>query len=112
VASLVVGSVAAGVSWGLVLTGVYAVVMPSVAPEASGVAAAVVVTMRITGTAVGVQAAFAVIVAAGMVGSFPAEAGFTRALVMGALGAAATLAAAAFLPGVRPPLDSPARSAS
>ena len=67
--------------------------------QSSGVAAAVVVTVRITGTAVGVQAAFAVLAAAGLVASFPAPAGFTRAFVMGAIGAAATLGAAAFLPG-------------
>jgi MFS family permease len=99
VAALLAGSTAIGVSWGLVLTGVYAVVMRSAATESSGVAAAVVVTVRITGTAVGVQAAFAVIAAAGLVGSSPAPAGFTRAFAMGAIGAAATVAAAAFLPG-------------
>ena len=99
VAALLAGGAATGISWGLILTGVYAVVMRSVAPEASGVAAAVVVTMRITGTAVGVQGAFAVIAAAGAVGRFPAEAGLTRAFVMGAIGAGATLAAGAFLPG-------------
>jgi hypothetical protein len=47
-----------------------------------------------------------------MVGSFPAEAGFTRALVMGALGAAATLAAAAFLPTEHRRVESPAKSAA
>lgn len=99
VGALVADSAAIGLSWGLILTGLYAVVMRNVAPDASGVAAGVVVTMRITGTAVGVQAAFAVIAAAGVVGSFSSEAGFTRAFVMGALGAGATLLAAAFLPG-------------
>jgi MFS family permease len=101
VASLVAGSAGTGISWGLVLTGVYAVVMRRVTPDTSGVAAGVIVTMRITGTAVGVQVVFAVIAGAGLVGSFPAEAGVTRAFVIGALGAAATLAAAAFLPGRR-----------
>jgi MFS family permease len=99
VEAMLAGSAAIGVSWGLILTGVYAVVMRSAAPESSGVAAAVVVTMRITGTAVGVQAAFAVIAAAGVVGSSAVDVGFTRAFVMGAIGAGATLAAAAFLPG-------------
>jgi MFS family permease len=101
VEALLAGSTAIGISWGLILTGVYSVVMRSAATESSGVAAAVVVTARITGTAVGVQAAFAVIAAAGLVESFPASAGFTRAFEMGAIGAAATLAAAAFLPGRR-----------
>jgi MFS family permease len=97
--SLAAGSAATGISWGLILTGIYAVVMRSVAPDTSGVAAAVIVTTRITGTAVGAQAAFAVIAAAGIMGAFPAGAGFTRAFVMGAIGAGATLVAAAFLPG-------------
>ena len=99
VASLVVGSVATGISWRLVLTGIYSVVRRRVTPDRSGVAAGVVVTMRITGTVVGVQAAFAAISAAGIAGASPAEAGFTRAFAIGALGAAATLAAAASLPG-------------
>jgi hypothetical protein len=55
--------------------------------------------MRITGTAVGVQAVFAIIAAAGVVRSSPSDTSFTDAFVMGALGAGATLAAAAFLPG-------------
>jgi len=116
VGALVAGSSATGISWGLILTGVYAVVMRSVAPDASGVAAAVVVTARITGTAVGVQAVFAVIAGAGVVGSLPAAAGFTRAFMLGAIGAAATLVASAFLPGpeavprtAQSPLRPPAR---
>lgn len=101
IGALATGSAVLGISWGLILTAVYAVVMPRVAPDASGVAAAVTVTTRITGTAVGVQAAFAVIAAAGVVGPFPAQLGFTRVFVMGAIGAGATLIAAAFLPGRR-----------
>jgi MFS family permease len=101
VAALATGSAGAGFSWGLILTGLYTVVMQSAAPGIGGVAAAVNATMRTTGTAVGVQAAFTVIAAAGVVGSFSAGAGFTRAFVMGAIGAAATLVASAFLPGRR-----------
>jgi MFS family permease len=99
VGGLAGGSAAIGLSWGLILTGVYSVVMRSSAPDTSGVAAAVIVTTRITGTAVGAQAAFAVIAGAGTVGGFPEGAGFTRAFVMGAIGAGATLVAAVFLPG-------------
>ena len=101
IAALATGNAAAGFSWGLILTGLNVVVMRSVAAGTSGVAAAVLATMRITGTAVGVEAAFAVLAAAGLAGAFPAGAGFTRAFVMGAIGAAATLVAAAFLPGRR-----------
>lgn len=101
VAALATGSAGTGISWGLILTGVYSVVMQGVAPDTSGVAAAATVTTRIIGTAVGTQAAFAVIAAAGTEGSFPAESGFTRVFLMGAIGAAATVVAAAFLPGRR-----------
>jgi MFS family permease len=99
--ALAAGTAALGISWGLILTGVYAVVMGTVVPDASGVAAAVIVTMRVTGSAIGVQAAFALIAGAGVVGSFPAESGFTRAFLMGAVGAGVTLVAAAFLPAWR-----------
>jgi MFS family permease len=99
VAALATGNAGAGFSWGLILTGLYALVMRSVGPGTSGVAAAVNGTMRVTGQGIGAQAAFAVIAAAGVVGSFSTGAGFTRAFVMGAIGAAATLVAAAFLPG-------------
>ena len=100
--ALAAATAALGISWGLILTGVYAVVMESVAPDASGIAAAVVVTMRLTGSTIGVQAAFALIAGAGTVGSFPAGSGFTRAFLMGAIGAGVTLVAAAFLPARRP----------
>jgi MFS family permease len=99
VAALATGNAGAGFSWGLILTGLYALVMLSVGPDTSGVAAAVNGTMRSTGTAIGAQAAFALIAAAGVVGSVSADAGFTRAFLMGAIGAAATLVAGAFLPG-------------
>jgi MFS family permease len=100
--ALAAGSAGTGISWGLILTGLYAVVIRTAAPGTSGIAAAVVVTMRTTGTAIGAQATFAVIAGAGLVGSFPSAAGFTRAFVMGAIGAGATLVAAAFLPKRRP----------
>jgi len=107
-AALAAGTAGTGVSWGVILTGVYAVVMRNVGAHTSGVAAGVIVATRITGTAVGAQATFAVIAAAGVVGSFPAEAGFTRAFVMAATGAGATLVAAAFLPGRRRNASTPA----
>ena len=109
-AALAGGTAGTGVSWGLILTGIYAVVMHSVAADTSGVAAAVIAATRITGTAVGAQAAFAVIAASGAVGAFPADAGFTRAFVMAAIGAGATLVAAAFLPGRRRSSPTPAKS--
>jgi len=109
-AALAGGTAGTGVSWGLILTGIYAVVMRSVAADTSGVAAAVIAATRITGTAVGAQAAFAVIAASGAVGAFPADAGFTRAFVMAAIGAGATLVAAAFLPGRRRSFSTPAKS--
>ena len=109
-AALAGGTAVTGISWGVILTGLYAVVMRSVAADTSGVAAAVIVATRITGTAVGAQAAFAVIAAAGVVGSFPAEAGFTRAFVMAAIGAGATVVVAAFLPGRRRNASTPAEA--
>ena len=112
VAALAGGTAVTGVSWGLILTGIHAVVMRNVAAHTSGVAAAVIAATRITGTAVGAQAAFAVIAASGAVGAFPAEAGFTRAFVMAALGAGATLVAATFLPGRRRSSSTPERSQS
>ena len=101
VAVLAADTGALGISWGLILTGLYAVIMGSVVPDASGVAAAVIVTVRVAGSAIGVQAAFALIAGAGVVGSFPTGSGFTRAFLMGAIGAAVTLVAAAFLPARR-----------
>jgi len=101
VAALATGSAAIGISWGLILTGIYYAVMRSVAPDSAGVGAAVTVTMRNIGVAIGAQAAFAVITGVGLTGRFPSESGFTRAFAMGAIGAGAMLIAAAFLPGKR-----------
>jgi hypothetical protein len=86
------------------------VVMRNAAPDRSGVAPSVTVTMRNTGVAVGAQAAFAVIIGAGLAGRFAAEAGFTRAFAMGAIAAGATLGVAAFLPSRRYPATPPART--
>jgi hypothetical protein len=66
------------------------------------VAAAVNVVIRNTSVSIGAQVAFAIVAAAGLSGGFPAEAGYTRAFLMGALGAAATLVVSAVMPARLP----------
>jgi predicted MFS family arabinose efflux permease len=101
-AALAAGSTVLGLAWGLILTGIYPVVIRGVGTDKSGVAPAVVLTMRNTGVSIGTQGAFAFITGAGLAGRFPAEAGFTRAFVMAAVGAAVALLASAFIPGRAP----------
>lgn len=88
-----------GFSAGLILTGIYPVVLRSSGTDKTGVAVAIAFVMRNTAVSLGVAAAFAIIDGAGLVGGFPADGGFTRAFGMGAAGAAVGFVASAFMPG-------------
>jgi MFS family permease len=96
--ALACGSALLGLAWGLMLTGIYAVVIRGAATDETGVALAVNVVIRNTAVAIGAQVAFAIVAAAEVVGGFPAEAGFTRAFALGAAGAAAALLLSMLLP--------------
>ena len=98
-AELAAGSAALGFAWGLVITGVYMVVVRSVGADKTSVALAVTILSRNTSAAVGTQAAFAIVAATAVAGGLPGDAGFTRAYLMGAIGAGATLLLALTLPG-------------
>jgi predicted MFS family arabinose efflux permease len=88
-----------GLAWGLVLTGLYPVVIRSATIDKTSVAVAVNLVVRNTALAVGAQVAFAIIVNAGVVDRLPAESGFTRVFLVGLIGACITLVAATLMPG-------------
>jgi len=98
-AALASGSAVIGLGWGLILTGIYSVVIRGARADETGVALAVNVVIRNTAVAVGAQVAFAIVAAAGVVSGFPAESGFTRAFALSAAGAGLALLASALLPG-------------
>jgi MFS family permease len=97
-AVLATGSAVIGIGWGLILTGVYPVVLRNASADKVAVAVAVAVVFRNTAVSVGVTVAFVVIAAAGFTGEFRADAGYTRAFVLGAGGAAVALLSAFLLP--------------
>jgi MFS family permease len=97
-ASLAAGIAVLGLGWGLVLTGIVAVVIRSASSDKTAVALAVTAVVRFIAVAIGAQVAFAIVSGAGLVGPFPADVGYTRTFVMGIAGAAFLLLAAAFLP--------------
>jgi len=97
-ANLVVGSGLLGVAWGLILTGIYPVVLRTAGADQSAIAAAVTLLFRNIGVSVGVTVAAVVIADAGRTGPFPAEHGYTRALICGAIGTAVTFGVAFLLP--------------
>ena len=96
---LIAGTAVLGLGWGLVLTGVFRVVMRGAGSGETSVAFAVNTVIRFVAVSVGGQVAFAIVSGAGAVGPFPAGIGYTRAFVMGAIGAGVLLLASAFLPG-------------
>ena len=98
-AALAIGSGILGLSWGLILTGIYAVVVRASSADSTAVAVAVNVLSRNTAVSVGAQVTFAVIVGAGSAGDLPVESGYTRALIMGAAGAGVALLSSTLLPG-------------
>jgi hypothetical protein len=92
---------ALGFAVGLLVTGIYPVVIRGSDVEKTGIALAVTVVMRNTAVSVGVAAAFAIVEGAGLAGAFPADTGFVRVFVIGAIGAAAALVMAFTMPGRR-----------
>jgi hypothetical protein len=88
-----------GVTFGFTLTGIASVVVRRATRDKTSVAAGVNGVLRTTGSAIATAAAAALITGAGHVGPFPAEAGYTRAFVMGAIACGCAFVAAALLPG-------------
>jgi MFS family permease len=91
-------SAAIGLAWGLILTGIYPVVLRTAGADKTSIAAAVVLVFRNTGVSVGVTVSAVVIAGAGLAGPFRDEAGFTRAFLVAAGGAVAAFLLAAWLP--------------
>jgi MFS family permease len=91
-------SAAIGLAWGLILTGIYPVVLGTAGRDKTSIAAAVVLVFRNTGVSVGVTVSAVVIAGAGLAGPFHDEAGFTRAFLVAAAGAVAAFLLAAWLP--------------
>jgi MFS family permease len=87
-----------GLGVGLTLTGIYAVVVRSASPEKTSIAVAVNIVVRNTAVTVGAQIA-ATIVASEAAGQFPADAGYTNAFYVSAVGAGLLIVAATLLPG-------------
>jgi len=97
--ALAAASAAIGVAWGLILTGIYPIVLRGAANDETGIAPAVTLVFRNTAVSAGVTVASVLIAGAGLSGMCRAEAGFTRAFLMAAGGAAIALVAARLLPG-------------
>ena len=91
-----------GVTFGVAFPAIASVVIRSPEQAATSIALGVNGVIRTTGTAIAAAAAAALITGAGLVGPFPAEAGYTRASAMGAIACACGLLASALLPGRRP----------
>jgi hypothetical protein len=83
-----------GIAVGLTITGLAAAVVPSAPIDETSVAAAVPNVVRTTGIAVAAAVSAAIITGAGLHGPVPAEAGFTRTFVAGAIAAGCALLAA------------------
>lgn len=76
---------ALGVALGFAITGILATVVRAAPDRKTSAAASVQAVLRTTGSAVGAAAVAAIITGAAHVGPVPVEAGFTRALGMGAI---------------------------
>ena len=90
-----------GVTFGFTLTAIASIVVREASEDKTSIAAGVNGVLRQTGSAIAAAAAVAIITGAGTVGPFPAEAGYTRAFVMGAIACGVGVVAAALLPGRR-----------
>jgi len=99
-----------GVTFGLTLTGIASVVVRRADVDKTSIAAGVNGVVRTTGSAIAAAATAAILTGAGLVGPFPAESGFTRALVMGAIACGVGLVASVLLPG-RVPRGAPVPAA-
>ena len=97
--ALGIGTATVVVGSGFIPTAILAVVLRNVRSDTSAVATAVTLVFRSIALAIGVTVAFSVISGAGLDGPFPNEAGFTRAFLVAAAGAAFALLASFFLPG-------------
>jgi hypothetical protein len=95
---IVVLTALVGVTFGVTFPAIASVVIRSPGKDKTSIALGINGVTRTTATAVAAAAAAALITGAGLVGPFPAEAGFTRAFVMGALACAFGLVAASLLP--------------
>ena len=90
-----------GVTFGFTLTAIAAVIVRNAREDKTSVAAGVNSVFRTTASAVAAAAAAAIITGAGLVGPFPAESGFTRAFVLGAIACGLGLVFSPLLPGRR-----------
>jgi len=97
--ALTTGSAAVGLAIGSIMTSIFSVVARDASTDKTAIALAVNSIARTTTVAVGAQVTFAIITDAGLAGAFPAEAGYTRTFLMGAVGAGFALLASALLPG-------------
>jgi EmrB/QacA subfamily drug resistance transporter len=88
-----------GVTFGFTLTGISAVVIRGATIDKTSIAAGVNGVVRTTASAIAAAAAAAIITGAGLTGPFPAESGFTRTFVMGAIACGVGLVASVLLPG-------------
>jgi MFS family permease len=101
VAEVSAGSALVGLAWGLILTGIFAVVVRAPSTDKTGVAVGVNLVVRNTAVSLGLQIGVAILTAVSLVGRFPSESGYTRVFLLGALGGACALVASRFLPGRR-----------
>jgi MFS family permease len=99
--SLAAGGAVVGLGWGLILPGLYTVVLANATADRSAVAVSITALFRNIGVSVGVTATFAIIAAAELAGEFRSESGYTNAFLAGVVGASVTLLAALALPGRR-----------
>jgi MFS family permease len=97
--ALTAGSAAVGLAIGSIMTSIFSVVARDASTDKTAIALAVNSIARTTTVAVGAQVTFAILTDAGLAGEFHAEAGYTRAFLMGAVGAGFALLASALLPG-------------
>jgi MFS family permease len=98
VAVLVSGNVPVGLGIGLAVAALTNLVVRSVDQSRTSAFAATTAVSRTAGAALGTQIAAAIVISVGMVGRFPAEQGFTRALVLGLIAAVVGLGAAVAIP--------------
>jgi MFS family permease len=92
--ALALGSAVLGLCWGLILNGIYSLIVRGADTDKTAVALAVNVVERNTAAALGTQVAFAIVAGAGATVS-----GFEWTFAMGAIGAFVTLCTAALLSG-------------
>jgi MFS family permease len=88
-----------GVTVGFTLTGIWTVVVRGATADKASIAAGVNGVVRMAASAIAAAAVVAIISGAGLTGPFPAESGFTRAFVMGAIACGAGVVASVLLPG-------------